>query len=148
METYKALIVAFTLTALYTGPVVAGPPVTVTFKNIGSQTVTYMPTTNNEFITKTNASPTPQASVTSNDSNTYLVQNNASPDYTHANLRYQIGSKKCVYLSTFVTTPGPGATKVPKWNSTATPSGGATCTIRTTRTNPTTYAWSVEITMR
>lgn len=146
MEIYKSLFAALTLTALYTSPVVAGPSATVTFKNLGTKTVTYTPITNNEFITKTNASPTPEASIIPNSTDTYRIQNNS--DYTHANLRYQSGNKKCVYLSTFVTAPGPGATKIPKWNNAATPSGGATCTIKTTRTNPSTYAWSIEITMK
>ncbi|WP_414913534.1 hypothetical protein [Pseudomonas sp. IT-P258] len=148
METYKALIATFALTALYTGPVVAGPPVTVTFMNLGTQTATYTPITNNEAITKVNASPTPQASVIANGSNTYTIQSQISPDYNHANFRYQIGNKKCVYLATFVTAPGYGASKIPKWNNTATPGGGATCTIKVTKTNPSSYAWSVKITMK
>lgn len=148
LETYKALIATFALTALYTGPVVAGPPVTVTFMNLGTQTATYTPITNNEAITKVNASPTPQASVIANGSNTYTIQSQISPDYNHANFRYQIGNKKCVYLATFVTAPGYGASKIPKWNNTATPGGGATCTIKVTKTNPSSYAWSVKITMK
>ena len=148
METYKALIAAFALTALYTGPVVAGPPVTVTFMNLGTQTATYTPISNNEAITKLNASPTPQESVIANDSDTYTIQSRMFPGHNHANLRYQMGRKKCIYLATFVETVGPGATKIPKWNNTATPSGGATCTIKVTRTNPSSYAWSVVITMK
>jgi len=148
METYKALIAAFALTALYTGPVVAGPPVTVTFMNLGTQTATYTPISNNEAITKLNASPTPQESVIANDSDTYTIQSRMFPGHNHANLRYQMGRKKCIYLATFVETVGPGATKIPKWNNTATPSGGATCTIKVTRTNPSSYAWSVAITMK
>jgi hypothetical protein len=148
MKTYMSLITVFTLTALHINPALAGPPVTVTFKNLGTQTATYTPTTNNEFITKTNAEPTPKTTINANSSETYTIQSQTSPDYNHANLRYKIGTKSCVYLSTFVTTSGSGGSKIPKWSHTATPSGGATCTIRATRTNPTTYAWSVEITMR
>lgn len=148
MKIYTSLIAFFALTALHINPAVAGPPVTVTFKNLGTQTATYTPTTSNEFITKTNAEPTPKTTINANSSETYTVQSQTPPDYNHANLRYKIGAKSCVYLSTFVTIPGPGGSKIPKWNNTATPSGGATCTIRATRTNPSTFAWSVEITMK
>lgn len=148
MKISKPLIAAFAMTTFHIGSAVAGPPVTVTFKNLGTQTATYTPITNNEAITKANASPTPQASVTANSSDTYDIQSQISPDYNHANLRYQIGNKECVYLATFVTTPGFAASKIPKWNNTATPSGGATCTIKVTKTNPSTYAWSVVITMK
>jgi hypothetical protein len=148
MKISKSLIVAFALTAFHISSAVAGPPVTVIFKNLGTQTATYTPITNNEAITKANASPTPQASVTAKSSDTYDIQSQISPNYNHANLRYQIGNKECVYLATFVTTPGFGASKIPKWNNTATPSGGATCTIKVTKTNPSTYAWSVVITMK
>jgi hypothetical protein len=148
MKIPKSLIAVFATTALHIGTAVAGPTVTVTFKNLGTQTATYTPITNNEAITKANASPTPQVSVIANGSDTYNIQSRMSPDYNHANLRYQIGGKKCVYLATYVTTTGPGASKIPKWNNTATPSGGATCTIKVTKTNPSTYAWSVAITMK
>ncbi|OOQ42403.1 hypothetical protein AO361_04195 [Pseudomonas fluorescens] len=148
MKISKSLIAVFALTAFHISSAAAGPSVTVTFKNLGTQTATYTPITNNEAITKANASPTPQASVIANDSDTYVIQSQISPDYNHANLRYQIGNKKCIYLATFVTTPGFGASKIPKWNNTATPSGGATCTIKVTNTNPSTYAWSVVLTMK
>jgi len=148
MKVSKSLIAAFAITAFHIGSAVAGPPVTVTFKNLGTQTATYTPITNNEAITKANSSPTPQTSVIAKDSDTYAIQSQISPDYNHANLRYQIGNKKCIYLATFVTTPGFGASKIPKWNNTVTPSGGATCTIKVTKTNPLTYAWSVVITIK
>lgn len=148
MKLSKSLIAAFALTAFHISPAVAGPPVTVTFKNLGTQTATYTPTTNNEAITKVNASPTPQESVIANGSDTYTIQSRMFPGHNYANLRYQMGRKKCIYLATFVETVGPGATKIPKWNNTATPSGGATCTIKVTRTNPSSYAWSVVITMK
>jgi hypothetical protein len=148
MKTYTSLISIFALTALHTNPAIAGPPVTVTFKNLGTQTATYTPISNNEFITKLNATPPPQTTVLANTFETYTIQSPTSPNYNHANLQYKMGAKKCVYVSTFATTPGPGGSKIPKWNNTATPSGGATCTTRVTNTNPSTYAWSVEITMR
>jgi hypothetical protein len=68
MKISKSLIVAFAFTAFHISSAVAGPPVTVTFKNLGTQTATYTPITNNEAITKANASPTPQASVTAKSS--------------------------------------------------------------------------------
>ncbi|WP_322617461.1 hypothetical protein [Pseudomonas sp. BIC9C] len=148
MKSFKPSIMAFALTALHISAAVAGPPVTVTFKNLGTQTATYTPISNNEAITKANASPTPQVSVIANGTDTYTIQSRISPDYNHANLRYQIGNKECVYLATFVAATGSGASKTPKWNHTATPGGGANCTIKTTKTNPSSYAWSVEITMK
>ena len=148
MKIYKALIAACAINAFYIGNAVAGPPATVTFKNYGTQTATFTPTTNNEAITKANATPTPKTAVTANGSDIYIIESLISPEYNHANLRYQSGRKKCVFLATFVTTVGPGATKIPKWNNSASPAGGAICTIRVTGRNLTTYAWSVEITMR
>lgn len=148
MKISRSLIAAFAMTISHINSAVAGPPVTVTFKNLGTQIATYTPITNNEAITKANASPAPQTSVTANGSDTYDIQSQISPNYNHANLRYQIGNKECIYLATFVTTPGFGASKIPKWRNTATPSGGATCTIKVTKTNPSTYAWSVVITMK
>lgn len=48
MKISKSLIVAFALTAFHISSAVAGPPVTVTFKNLGTQTATYTPITDNE----------------------------------------------------------------------------------------------------
>lgn len=56
MKISKSLIAAFALTAFHITSAVAGPSVTVTFKNLGTQTATYTPITNNEAITKANAS--------------------------------------------------------------------------------------------
>jgi hypothetical protein len=38
--------------------------------------------------------------------------------------------------------------KIPKWNKTATASGGAICTATITSTNLTTYAWTVDFVMK
>ncbi|MFW0753389.1 hypothetical protein ACN1C3_01385 [Pseudomonas sp. H11T01] len=149
MKVSKALFVALTITALtVTGSALAGPPVTVTFKNVGSTEATYKIVTSNEASTNANAKPKPFVAVKSGGVNTYIVQSTISPDANYASLRYTMGGKTCTFLATFVAAPGPLGSKIPKWRNTATPSGGATCTAKSTAMNATTYAWSVEFTMK
>lgn len=150
-----AVLSAATLFAA--GAVHAGPPVTVTFKNLNTTTpASYTRVTSNENSTYVNASPKPVASVTAGVSDSYVVTYLTSPDVGGAYVRYTMGGKTCVFGTTFLNEiiPGgifnPGGTpnKVPKWTKTATPSGGAVCTATITSQNLTTYAWSVEFTMK
>lgn len=148
MKVSKALLVVLTIAAgALAGSALAGPRVTVTFKNVGSTEATYSAVTNNEVSTHINATPKPAVVVNAGESNTYYVQSNVSPDVSYASLRYTMGDKTCNFLATFVATPGPQGTKTPKWKNTATPSDGATCTARSTSLNAITNAWSVEFTM-
>lgn len=77
-----------------------------------------------------------------------------SPDANAATVRYTMGGKTCVFGTTFVNTVIGGGlitgslTKIPQWNKTATASGGATCNATITSQNLSTYAWSVEFTMK
>lgn len=108
---------------------IAGPPVTVTFKNNNTTTdATYAIVTSNESSTYANASPKPATTVSKLGSNSYAVTSLISPDVNYANVRYKIGSKECVFGTTFVNALQPGGYKIPKWNKTATASGGAICT--------------------
>ncbi|MFQ6557616.1 hypothetical protein Q7F05_16865 [Pseudomonas sp. Lb2C1-1] len=86
--------------------------------------------------------------VKAGGADTYTVQSSLSPIANYANLRYTIGGKTCTFLATYVGTVGSGGSTIPKWNNTATPSGGAVCTAKVTSTNISTYAWSVEFTMK
>jgi hypothetical protein len=128
---------------------IAGPPVTVTFKNNNTTTdATYAIVTSNESSTYANASPKPATTVSKLGSNSYAVTSLISPDVNYANVRYKIGSKECVFGTTFVNALQPGGYKIPKWNKTATASGGAICTATITSTNLTTYAWTVDFVMK
>ncbi|WP_122209124.1 hypothetical protein [Pseudomonas viridiflava] len=148
MKASKTIFSALLISAALAGPVLAGPAVTVTVKNLGTATANYKVLTNNEAITKVATNPTPRDSIPVGEIDVYNVQNNQSQLVTFANLRYTIGGKTCVFLATYVSTAGPLGSSVPKWNNTATPSGGATCTAKVTSTNFSTYEWAVEFTMK
>ncbi len=148
----SAALAAATMCAA--GAAFAGPPVTVTFKNLSTQEATYKVVTNNAVSTNTNASPKPKTTVQPQGADTYVVQNIISPDANAATVRYTIGSKTCVFGTTFVNQisggallPG-GPTKIPKWNKTATASGGAVCTATIKSQNLSNYSWTVEFTMK
>ena len=126
----------------------AGPPVTVTFKNIGTAPANYTIISTNEAATYANASPKPAATVAAAGTNVYSVTSLISPDVNYANLRYKIGTKQCLFGTTFVNALQPGGAKIPQWNKTATASGGAICTATITSVNPVTYAWAVTFTMK
>ncbi|WP_017902155.1 hypothetical protein [Pseudomonas asplenii] len=149
MKLFKSVLSVMALATLTAGSAFAGPPVTVTFKNVGTTDVTYKIITSNEATTNVNAVPKPQTRVLQpGDSDTYTVQSNISPLANYANLRYTSGNKTCTFLATYVATPGGLGATIPKWNNTATPSGGAVCTAKGTGVNLSTYAWSVEFTMK
>lgn len=156
MQIKKAMVVAtLAATAMCAArAAVSGPAVTVTFKNLGTQPATYTPVTNNEVSTYADARPAPKKIVDPGDSNSYRVQNQISPDANAAVVRYTMGSKTCVFGTTFVYAIGGGSlitgglTKIPKWNKTATGIGGADCNATFTLQNPVTHEWSVEFTMR
>lgn len=131
----------------FAGMAHAGPPVEVTFKNLGTEPALYKVETTNEASTYQNASPKPQTSVSVGSSNSYRVQNIISPNANAAIVRYTMGRKICVFGTTYVNVPSGGVT-VPKWNKTATPSGGATCTANITYFDAHSHAWRVEFTMK
>jgi hypothetical protein len=127
----------------------AGPPVTVSFKNVGTTTAaSYTLITANEISTYANASPKPVASVAAGQTDVYNVTSLISPDANYAVVRYRMGTKECVFSTTFVNALQPGGFKVPTWNKSATPSGGAICTATITSVNAATYAWTVSFTMK
>lgn len=126
----------------------AGPPVTVTFKNNATAEATYTIITSNESSTYANASPKPATKVPAGTNNAYAVTSLISPDANYAVVRYRIGTKECVFSTTFVNALQPGGYKIPTWNKTATATNGATCTATITSYNLTTYAWTVDFVMR
>lgn len=137
-----------TLGMVATGTALAGPPVAVTFKNLGTSAATYRIVTNNEASTYSNATPKPLSTVQAANSDIYTVTSTISPDANFANVRYAIGSKQCVFSTIFLNAIKPGGGKVPQWNKTATGSGGAICTATITSINFATYAWAVTFTMK
>ncbi|MEI7368511.1 hypothetical protein PJ912_09130 [Pectobacterium colocasium] len=154
--TFKKVLLASIVTSMFAaGAAYAGPPVTVTFKNLGNETATYKVITNNEVSTNASASPKPATTVPAKGSDIYRVQNVISPDANAAIVRYTMGSKTCVFGTTFVNTIIPGGLfnpggpkKAPKWNKSAEGSGGAVCTATITSQSLSTYAWNVEFTMK
>ncbi|MBI6683394.1 hypothetical protein YA0697_16925 [Pseudomonas viridiflava] len=126
----------------------AGPPVTVTFKNLGTEQAEYTVVTRNENSTKINAKSPIKAVVKPGQSDAYNVQSTLSPDTNYASIRYVIGSKSCVFSTTFIKAPGAGGARVPKWNRTATPAGGAVCTATSRVTSLASHAWTAEFTMK
>ncbi|WP_082765995.1 hypothetical protein [Azotobacter vinelandii] len=152
MKMRKPTLALLMATALSTaGMAYAGPPVTVTFKHVGSTgsaAATYSTVTSNETSTYANATPKPATNVTAGSTNTYTVQSTISPDTNYAVARYKIGSKTCIFSTTYVNTLGAGGVKIPSWNKSATASGGATCTANITSTNISTHEWAVEFTMK
>lgn len=126
----------------------AGPPVTVTFKNLGTEQADYTVVTRNESSTQMNARSPIRPMVEPGEFDTYHVQSTLSPDTSYASVRYVMGSKVCVFSTTFMKLPGAGGAKIPKWNRTAASEGGAVCTATSRATNLSTYAWAAEFTMK
>lgn len=126
----------------------AGPPVTVTFKNLGTEAAVYTVVTNNEMSTQRNARPSISSTMKPGETGVYVVQSNISPDTSYATFRYVMGIKTCVFSTTLSRLPAAGGVRVPKWTKTATPSGGAVCTATSRVTNLASHAWAAEFTMK
>ncbi|EPF64309.1 hypothetical protein [Pseudomonas syringae] len=149
MKTKNVLLTSLALATLCATVVAhAGPPVTVTFKNLGTEAAKHKPVTRNELSTLRNARTAIGSTVQPGDSNFYTVQSTLSPDASYASVRYVMGSKVCVFSTTFVRLAGAGGVKVPKWNRTATPEGGAICTATSRVTDLSTHAWTAEFIMK
>lgn len=148
MNTFTAVFSVSAVLAITTGSALAGPEVRVTFKNLGNDAAIYSPQDSNQFATQNNASPTPSKKVEADATDFYTVQSLISPLVNYAHVRYVMGNKSCEFLTSFVSTLGFAGATIPKWNHSATPSGGATCTIRSTGIRFSDYSWSVEMTMR
>lgn len=132
----------------FAGMAHAGPPVEVTFKNLGTEPALYKVETTNEASTYQYASPKPRSALDAGETERYSVQRTLSPDVNAAQVRYTMGRKTCAFGTTYVNTPGAGGIIVPKWNKAATPSGGATCTATITSINAADRSWRVEFTMK
>ena len=148
MNMFAAIFSVCAVLAITAGSALAGPEVRVTFKNLGNKAAVYSPLDSNQFATQNNSSPRPKKEVEEDDSDFYTVQSQLSPLVNYAHVRYVMGSKSCEFLSSYVSTIGFAGARIPKWNHSATPSGGAICTIRSTGTRLSDYSWSVEMTMR
>lgn len=147
----REMLLHVTLTivsACATGLAHAGPPVQVTFKNLGTQPANYEVTSSNEASTYNNATPKPDSEVAPQMADAYKVQSLISPDSNWAQVRYTVDRKTCVFSTTYVNQLIGGGSKVPKWSKTATPSGGAVCTATITSQNLSNHSWTVEFTMK
>lgn len=149
MKTIKILAPSLALAILTAAATAqAGPPVTVTFKNLGTEAAVYTVVTSNEISTQRNARSPIRPKVDVGASDSYIVQSTISPDTGYATVRYVMGVKACVFSTTFSKTPAAGGVRVPKWTKTATPSGGAVCTATSRVTNLSNHAWAAEFTMK
>jgi hypothetical protein len=128
----------------------AGPPVTITFKNLSTTSVaTYSILGTNETITNANSSPKPAATVAKGGSDTYVVSNTSpSPDLSFAYVRYGIGARTCVFYTSFLATSSATGVKTPHWSKNITYNDGATCNATITSTNIGNNSWAVEFTMK
>jgi len=114
-------------------------------------TATYSTITANETNTYTYATPKPAGTVAAGYDDDYNVTIPLGPDVGYAVSRYTIRGflgKTCVFSTTFTNMLQPGGFYAPKWNATATPSGGAICTATITSQNFTTHNWTVDFTMK
>lgn len=139
--------VAALVTVLMAGVVHSGPPVEVTFKNLGSQRAVLKLSTTNESSTFQIADPKPDQSVEPGAETFARVKRVISPDVNSAQLRYTIGSKTCAFGTIYQMRTLAGGIKKPEWTKSANPSGGATCSATITRTGAD-YSWAVEFTMK
>ena len=107
----------------------------------------YSPSNSTEAVTQSYASPAPATNVLAGKTNTYQVQNTSSVSLNSATVRYKIGSKTCVFSTSYILNPGTlGST--PSWDKNAKASGGATCKATITSITSSTGAWAVEFTMK
>ncbi|WP_322366610.1 hypothetical protein [Pseudomonas sp. Teo4] len=136
-----------TASLLAVGVAQAGPPVEVTFKNLGTQPATLKLVTSNESTTFQIANPKPDQTVQPGSQTHMRVQRVVSPDINAAMVRYTIGSKTCAFGTTYQMRTLAGGIKKPEWTKTATPSGGATCQA-TIISMAADYSWVVEFTMK
>lgn len=123
----------------------AGPTVTVNFKNQMNTNATYTVITNNESLTYLNASPKPEKIVKPKTNNVYHVTSHLSPSVNFAIVRYKSGVKECIFTTTYVQVL---PTMPPKWNKSVEQSGGAQCTANIVSTNLVTHEWAVDFVMK
>jgi len=137
------------LAALITAGVAqAGPQVTIVFKNNGTVPATFSPASSAEFLTRSAARQTPEAQVAGGGVSSYRVTSSYPPAISNATVRYTIGSKICVFKTSYINSHVRGGTIQPRWNKSETSSGGARCDARISSTNPADHSWVVEFTMR
>lgn len=134
---------------LWTTVAVAGPPVTITFRNRDAAAdAVYLPSGSNEAATYANAEPKPAARVSRSGSDRYVVTSTLNPDVNFAHVRYRIGNRQCLFGTSFVNLHKPGGYKVPQWKQSARGVGGAVCSATITSTDLASHAWSVEFVMQ
>ncbi|MEG5265154.1 hypothetical protein TRP66_12675 [Pseudomonas sp. JDS28PS106] len=149
MNLHKALLPSIAVAVITAASSAqAGPPVTVTFKNLGAEAAQYSAVTSNEVSTQRNAKSPISSTIKPGEISVYTVQSNISPDMSYASVRYVMGAKVCVFSTTFSKLPAAGGVRVPKWTRTATPSGGAVCTATARVTDLSSHAWAAEFTMK
>lgn len=130
----------------FTGAVQAGPEVTVTFKNNGSE-VAVLDAVGSTTLGYTSSSPEPKASVGAGETDVYKMSGKALPNSTTVVLVYKIGTKSCRFNTSYSTSPSL-SNPVPKWDKRETASSGARCEAKITSINQSTHAWTAEFSMR
>ncbi|MDR1064640.1 MAG: hypothetical protein LBL48_12060 [Azoarcus sp.] len=145
LSTVSALAIAAILSA--PGAALA-VNVQVTFENLNtSQSAMYSPVSNGEVFTYANANPKPEDIVLSGQSDSYTVGNPITNLATSAHVRYKIGSKQCIFHTTYTSMPSGGAL-IPNWTKSYEASGGASCTATITYVDASNYNWKVKFTMK
>ncbi|MDR3299663.1 MAG: hypothetical protein LBU43_06590 [Candidatus Accumulibacter sp.] len=148
MKSLKSLSTLAVVAALAAPGAAFAASAEVTFKNINtSQSATYSYTNSGEAVTYANAEPKPLTPVPSGGTNIYTVGPITSL-VTGVHVRYTIGSKTCVFHSSFTGTPS-GNNIIPNWTKSADSSGGATCTANITYTDSAQpFNWKVTFTIK
>jgi hypothetical protein len=142
LSALAALAVLAVLAVLAAPGAALAANVTVRFENQhASQAAAYSITNTVQAVTNANANPEPQNTVPAGGTDIYTVGPVVS-SVTTAEVLYKIGSKQCVFHTDFT------FSGTPKWNKSATSSGGAICTATITYVNATTYDWNVTFTMK
>jgi hypothetical protein len=124
---------------------------TVTVTNQGTAAMVRSVVSSGEAYTQANVNPTPTSPLLPSASDTFTVGNPASNLVTGVHLRYKIGSKQCLFHSSFTGTPSqlPGGAITPNWTKSVEQSGGAICTATITYTAPSpSFNWNVTFTMK
>ncbi|GHU37715.1 hypothetical protein AGMMS50256_36020 [Betaproteobacteria bacterium] len=150
MTSLKTLSALAIVSALAMSGVASAATGEVTFQNLNTSTAaTYSTVGTMEAATYANAQPKPDTSVPHGASDSYTVINPASTLSNPIHVRYKIGSKQCVFHSSFSGTPNASGQIIPNWTKTYDASGGAICTVTITYTAPfSSFDWKVTFTMK
>lgn len=140
----KSTLVSSIIISLVSFSALAGPAVTVTFKNQGTQEAVMIVEDKNELLSFADSMPKPKSKVVDGDTDKYIVQNTMVQSMNMAHVHYRIGTKHCVFRTVYMK----NTSGIPQWTKSDKPSGGAFCNSVITSANPVSHEWSIELIMK